>query len=181
MMSMRVLLVESTPGNGAGTAAWLQRNGHETATCFDPPHGLACRGVENHDDCPLSRHADLAVLVSDLDSGTRTLTEMGAVCALRHRVRLVELVEPDDAELDAELDAIIGNAADDALGYEWAVEAALSEDTTVQVTRSSDRVHVQLGLAPGTPRERVPMIVDRANRAVRAYDPFVKVIDVAVM
>jgi len=177
MTSMRVLLVESTPGNGAGTAAWLQRNGHETATCFDPPYGLACRGVENHDDCPLSRHADLAVLVRDLDSGTRTLTEMGAVCALRHRVHLVELIEPDDAELDA----IVGNTADDLLGYEWAVEAALSEDTTVQVTRSSDRVHVHLGLAPGTPRDRVPMIVDRANRAVRAYDPFVKVIDVAVV
>ena len=47
MVAMRVLLVESTPGHGAEVARWLHEAGHETATCFEPPIGLACRGVHD--------------------------------------------------------------------------------------------------------------------------------------
>jgi hypothetical protein len=172
---MRVLLVESTPGNGAAVAAWLATSGHETATCFDPPHDLICRGTERIEDCPLHRHADLAVLVRDLDSGARMLTEMGAVCALRHRVPLVELIEPDETAIATVLDGVCGVPP----GYEQVVRDAVPEARAVTITRGPGRVHARLHLAEDV-GDRLPMVVDRANRALRGYDPFVKVIDVAV-
>jgi hypothetical protein len=192
---MRVLLVESTPGNAEAVRAWLEESGHETATCFEPtaalagPGGLGCRGVDHPEDCPLDRPTDLAVLVRDFDGGARSLTEMGAVCALRHRVHLVELTEPDPHDLDATMLAVVSEAHTDAPGgaYAEVVRAALAEldtlggaDVGVRVTRSPDRVHVMLDVPTAVDDRVLPMTVDRASRAVRGHDPFVKVIDVGV-
>lgn len=187
---MRVLLVESTPGNATAVKRWLAEAGHETTTCFESPVTFGCKGVERHEDCPLERATDLAVLVRDLDGGNHSLTEMGAVCAMRHRVPVVEVVEPGQNDLDSTLLAALAEAESAAAsrGYVDAVRASLAEATTladpdrigITVTRSTDRVQATVDLPGDVVEHQVPMVVDCVSRALRRYDQYAKVIDVGV-
>jgi hypothetical protein len=97
---MRVLLVESTPGNAREVTSWLEGAGHDVARCFDAPTSFGCHAVVRREDCSLARPTDLALLVRDLGDHTHTLTEMGAVCAMRHHVPVVEVTEPHGHGLD---------------------------------------------------------------------------------
>lgn len=190
MVPMRVLLVESTPGNATAVKRWLSDAGHETTTCFEPPVGLGCKGVDHHENCPLASDTDLALLVRDLDGGARSLTEMGAVCALRHRIPVVEITEPSAATLEVALLAALAEAAGGptTIGYVQAIRTALAsvtslvrpEDVGIIVDWSAGRVHAMLELPGDVADRNVPMIVDWASRALRAHDPYVKVIDVGV-
>jgi len=186
---MRVLLVGSTPGNAREIVAWLRSAGHETATCFETPVGFGCRGVTRHDDCPLDAHTDAALLVRDLDGSGHTLTEMGAVCALRHRVPVVELVEPHGNNLDATMLSVLEDVHLRCENREYVIAAleALARvpgvDITnidIAVTREAGRVHAMVVVPAGMDDKQIPMVVDWVGRALRDHDRYAKVIDVGV-
>jgi hypothetical protein len=114
---------------------------------------------------------------------------MGAVCALRRRVPVVEITEPSLAELDIVMLAALAEATSDGTAsYVAAVRAALGrlpslpapDMVGVHVTRTSARVHVMLDIPVGVADQAVPMVVDWASRAVRDHDQYVPVIDIGV-
>lgn len=187
---MRVLLVESTPGNAHEVHSWLSNAGHEVAHCFDTPVTFGCRGATQHDDCPLESHTDMAVLVRDLAGHTHTLTEMGAVCAMRHRVPVVEVTEPHRRELDVTMLGVLAAVQyrTEHNDYERAVRDVLSrltgpanaERVQVVVTLQPDRVHAMLHVPQDLDAAVVSTMVDHAGRALRQHDPYVRVIDVGV-
>lgn len=184
---MRVLLVESTPGNAREVADWLRSAGHETATCFEAPVGFGCRGVANHDDCPLGAHTDAALLVRDFAGRDHTLTEMGAVCALRHRVPVVELMEPNGTDLDTTMLSVLEDVRLQSTNRDYVIAAleALARipnlDITrlnITVTRDENRVHAMVEIPADVDDKQVPLIVDWVGRALRDHDRYAKVIDV---
>jgi len=187
---MRVLLVESTPGSAREVAAWLNEAGHESSSCFDTPVTFGCRGVATHDDCPLEQPTDVAILVRDLDHGGHTLTEMGAVCAMRHRVPVVEIVEPATNELDSIMLAALEGAQHHTahLDYVLAVREQLHHvpdigdpsRINISITRAGGRVHAMLRLPDNITEKQLPLVVDWVGRALRQHDPYARIIDVGV-
>ncbi|MEY4372766.1 MAG: hypothetical protein RL219_1535 [Actinomycetota bacterium] len=187
---MRVLLVESTPGNAHEVNSWLTDAGHEVVRCFDTPVTFGCRGTVAHNDCPLESRADMALLVRDLAGHAHTLTEMGAVCAMRHRIPVVEVTEPHSRDLDATMLGALAAVQyrTEHADYEHAVRDALgrlpglahAERVQVVVTLQPDRVHAMLHVPDDLDGALVSTMVDHAGRALRAHDPHVRVIDVGV-
>lgn len=187
---MRVLLVESTPGNAVEVREWLESEGHAALTCFESPVTFGCRGVGRHEDCPLEGTVDVAMLVRDLDGHGHTLTEMGAVCAMRHRVPVVEITEPHHNHLDATMRTALAGSADPTLvdGYERAARAGLHdapgvadlEVSGIDVVHEGLHVRATLHVGAGVDDARLPMLVDRVGRALRRHDPYASVIDVGV-
>lgn len=185
---MRILLVESTPGNASQFQQWLDDNGHETIRCFTDSNQHTCRGVHDPDACPFEHRVDAALVVRDLDE-RRTLSEMGSVCAQRHRAPVVEVYECNDPATT--MPTALGPhllTAEDA-GYEEAIRRALFaaeavsldqlERMTIVVRRSPGRVEAVVcvpSLEPGA----VGMLADRVGRALRRHDPFVSSIDVSI-
>ena len=98
---MKLLLIESTPGNAAAIESDLVAEGHEVVTCTDDLGG-PCSGAIHHHDCPMEQHIDMAIVTREAGS-PRTLAEMGSVCATRHRVPLVEV---DPAEVADDLPSV---------------------------------------------------------------------------
>lgn len=176
---MRLLLIESTPGNAREIGAHLTADGHEVVSCADE-HGGPCRGATHHIACPMEQHIDLTIVAREAGS-TRTLAEMGSVCATRHRVPLME-VDPlqDGLPSVAVAQAVAGRAV--AAGYATAVRHELGHlPALVEVQRTPDRIHVsvQVPASQHTP-QALSAVADRARKAVREYDPFVQGIDVSV-
>ena len=178
---MKVLLLEAQPAIESTVARSLLDAGHELVRCYDELDGGPCRAVRHDADCPLSSRVGVAVVARE--SGTPDLLyEMGAVCAERRRVPVVR-VDPNTSDDVVEL-AIAGAAAGlDRLEarYAAAVRTALGADVlAVEASRAPDGVTVSL-LAPMDIdwRQRT-MLADRARRAIRAFDSFVVLIDIAV-
>lgn len=179
---MKLLLIESTPGNATGIGADLTADGHEVVTCADE-HGGPCRGISQHAECPMESHIDLTIVAREHGSA-RTLAEMGSVCAARHRVPMVEV---DPAQVDDEFPSVTvaGALAKRAIeaGYATAIRHELVHlPALVEVERSPGRIHVtvQIPTSEGTP-QKLSSIADRASRAVRSHDPYVNAIDVSVV
>jgi len=180
---MKLLLIESTPGNAQEIGAHLLADGHEIITCADD-HGGPCRGVNHHAACPMESHIDLTIVARE-PGATHTLAEMGSVCATRHRVPLVEV---DPSQADDEMPSVtvakaVAKRAVEA-GYATAVRNELSHVAAlVDVDRMENRVHVtvQVPAAQGSTPQQISAIADRARHAVRTHDPYVAAIDVAVV
>ena len=51
---LKLLLIESAPGNATDIGAHLMADGHEVVTCADE-HGGPCRGTAQQSACPLER------------------------------------------------------------------------------------------------------------------------------
>jgi hypothetical protein len=179
---MKLLLIESIPGNAAAIESGLVADGHEVLMCTDE-HGGPCRGIEHHRDCPMEQHIDMAIVTREPGS-TRTLAEMGSVCATRHHVPLVE-VDPDDVIDDLPSVAVasaLGTRRVEA-GFAAAIRLELGHIAAlVDVRREPNLIHVnvQVPASQATP-SRLSAIADRARHAVREHDPYVKGIDVAVV
>ena len=176
---MRLLLIESTPGNAREIGSHLVTDGHEVVHCADE-HG-PCRGSTHHMECPAEQHLDLAIVARDPDA-VRTLAEMGSVCATRHRVPLMEL-DPTQEGLPsvAVAQAIALRAV--LAGYATAIRHELAHlPALVEVRRTPDLIHatVHVPESLNTP-QALSAVADRARKAVREYDPYVKVIDVSVV
>jgi hypothetical protein len=179
---MKLLLIESTPGNATAIESELVADGHEVLTCNDE-HGGPCRGVDHHANCPMEQHIDMAIVTRTPGAG-HTLAEMGSVCATRHRVPLVE-VDPADVADDMPSVAVASALASRRVeaGFAAAIRQELGHVAAiVDVTREVDRIHitVQVPASEGAPT-RLSHIADRTRHAVREHDQFVRGIDVAVV
>jgi hypothetical protein len=182
MCTMKLLLIESTPGNATAIESDLVAEGHEVLTCNDD-HGGPCRGVDHHADCPMEQHIDMAIVTRSPGS-THTLAEMGSVCAARHRVPLVE-VDPADVADDMPSVTVANALASRRVeaGFAAAIRQELGHVAAiVDVRREIDRIHVtvQVPASEGTPA-KLSNVADRARHAVREHDQFVRVVDVAVV
>ena len=179
---MKLLLIESAPGNAAVIEQELLANGHEVVSCTDDQGG-PCRGAADHHECPLEQHVDLAIVAREPDA-PRLLGEMGAVCAGRHRVPVIE-VDPENPAEDLP-DLTVANALAARkveAGYAQAVRNELGRvPALVDVRREPNRIvaNVQVPASEGTPA-RLSAVADRARKAVREHDPYVGNIDVNVV
>lgn len=178
---MKLLLIESTPGNASEIGAHLTAEGHDVVACADE-HGGPCRGVTTHADCPLEGHIDLTIVAREAGSA-HTLAEMGSVCASRHRVPMVEV---DPSNVIDDLPSVTVATAVAKRGVEAGFAAAIRHElghlpALVEVSRSAGRIHatVQVPASQGS-TEKISAVADRARHAVRSHDPFVKNIDVSV-
>lgn len=179
---MKLLLIESTPGNAAAIKSELMAEGHEVLTC-DDDHGALCRGMEHPAECPMEQHIDMAI-VTRAPGSAHTLSEMGSVCAARHRVPLVEVDPADVADVLPSVTAATALASRRVeAGFAAAIRQELGHVAAiVDVSREIDRIHVtvQVPASEGTPT-KLSNVADRARHAVREHDQFVRVVDVAVV
>ncbi|HTH06077.1 MAG TPA: hypothetical protein VL916_09410 [Ilumatobacteraceae bacterium] len=179
---MKLLLVESTPGNAAVIARELADNGHELVSCTDE-HGGPCRGLIDPHACPLESHVDLAIVTRSPDS-PRTLAEMGSICARRHRVPTVE-VDPDapaDDLPDLTVTVAVKTRRVEA-AFAQSVRQSMPEvPALVDVHRQPSRIVATVHVPEryDTPTG-LSMVADRARHAIREHDPFVPTIDVNVV
>ena len=176
---MRTLLVESEVGLGTTVRAALEREGHDVVTCTDADGG-PCRSIAAPGECPMEAHTDLAVLVTSR-RGTRSLSEMGAVCAQRRRVPSIQV---DPATVGDDFPSLASRATIAVrlteASYAQAVRKHLPIGAAeVAVVRSPRKVTVHLGgFADDVDAQRKAFLVDKAREAVRLFDPHVAVIDV---
>lgn len=180
---MKLLLIESRPGVATDLRCELEHAGHDVSSCYDADTNSPCRGVHEPSSCPLeSRHVDLAVVARPRGEPD-SLFEMGAVCAERHRSPVIHVdptIPPRDVDTIVRRAAAAGKDRIEA-AYSAVVRAALSSKpvTTVETSREPARVQVTLSVDSSDPHIRA-RLADNARAAVRAFDPFVSVIDVAV-
>jgi hypothetical protein len=177
---MDVLVIESAPGIAATLEHRLVRDGHQVISCNDS-HGGPCRGVESNAACPLLQHIDVAVLARERGAA-RTLNEMGAVCAVRHRVPVVTLHAGDEfgPGPSTEIAAAIARRAVEA-GYVAAVRKQLGHGVDdIAVHREYQRIHVTLTVARDMSALTIRRLVDRVRQAVRAHDAHTSAVDISV-
>ena len=178
---MDVLVIESTPGIAATLEHRLVRDGHEVISCNDS-RGGPCIGVESNAECPLMKHIDVAVLARQRDAA-RSLYEMGAVCALRHRVPLVTLHPGDEFGPGAstEIAAAVARRAVEA-AYVAAIRKHVGhgvDDITVQ--REYQRIHVTITVVRSMSVLTIRRLVDRVRQAVRDHDAHTASVDISVV
>jgi hypothetical protein len=182
---MKLLLIETSPGLALELEDRLTGAGHEVLTCYDE-YGGPCNGITDVHGCPLDAVPDAVILVRPRCADP-TLNEAGIVCAQRHHLPVVRVDSPEaEAELgrpgEIESAAVRANRQVEQ-AYGRIVEAAVSDvDGVVRVERGPRRVAVTVCVqaGPADPVDRHG-IADRARAAVRSYDPYVPVIDVAVV
>lgn len=89
---MRILLIESSDGVGAGAATALGADGHDIVRCHEPgAPSFPCHAVEEPGGCPLTSTptVDCAVVVHGGAPDAVTASEAGVSCALRLGVPVV--------------------------------------------------------------------------------------------
>lgn len=194
---MRVLLVDGDHVEGDVVAGQLNERGHEVVRCFGPSDSHLCRGVALHEECPVdSQSVDVAVLVRS-EGRAPLLREMGAVCAIRHRIPVVEAYAHGAPPFngwatpsgDAVVDAVEAVAADELHGHEMAVEAVLVTVPAVErlgrlpgvrIERQVGRLLLTLTVPQDLSDADTNSIVTWAVRGLRDYDPYASVVDVAI-
>lgn len=181
---MRILLVATRPEDATAVESTLLDEGHTVTTCFDG-NGGPCRGTKHAEHCPLEASVDLAVIARgpEVQPG---LLEMGAICAVHHRVGVVE-IDPSSPPVESLYDLADAAEASVCADYEASVreliQRALPVDVVpmIDVTRRDLDVHVSILVNRRLDALTVSSIADRARAGVRRHDRFAKVIDVAVV
>lgn len=178
---MEVLVIESSPGIADTLQHRLVRDGHTPVTCNDK-HGGPCKGVGSHAQCPLMNHIDLAVLARQRGA-ERSLNEMGAICASRHRVPMVTLYPGDEfgPGVSTEIAAAVARRAVEA-EYVAVVRRQLRHDVDdITVERDYQRVHVTISVAGSLSALAIHRLSDRVRQAVRDHDFHTLAIDISVV
>lgn len=178
---MEVLLIESSPGIADTLQHRLVRDGHAAITCNDA-HGGPCKGVESPEKCPLTNHIDLAI-VARQRGAARSLNEMGAVCAARHRVPIMTLYPGDEfgPGVGTEIAAAVARRAVEA-EYAAVVRRRLRHEVDdIKVERDYQRLHVTIGVPGSMSALAMQRLSDRVRQAVRDYDCHTPVIDISVV
>lgn len=194
---MRVLLVDGDHAEGDVVAGELREGGHEVVRCFGPDDTQLCRGVALRQECPVDSGAvEVAVLVRSGDDAP-LLREMGAVCALRHRLPVVEAHDRAEAPFsgwvtptgDDIATAVEVAATGQLAGHVAAVEAVLVDVPAVvrhgaipavAVSRQAGRLLLTLTVPAVMSEADRTSITTWAVRALRDYDPYEPVCDVVV-
>lgn len=192
---MRILLVDGDRSEGAVLAGQLGERGHDVVRCFPPEGHSVCVGAADPAQCPVeSLGCDVALVVRDpgTDPGLR---EMGAVCAIRRHIPLVEAC-PDGDSPFAEWSTPTGTAVVEAVedfdsgvrpGLVAAVEERLASlpavirlgrMPTVAIRRQGTRLLMSLTLPPDASRADEETIITWAVRALRELDPHALTADV---
>lgn len=194
---MRVLLVDGDHVEGDVVAGQLTERGHEVVRCFGPDDTHLCRGVALHEECPVdNRSVDVAVLVRE-QGREPLLREMGAVCAIRHRIPVVEAYSHGEPPFDGwatptgsgVVEAVEEVAADELRGHESAVETVLVTVPAVvrlghlpgvRVERQVGRLLLTITVPSDMSGDDTNSVVTWGVRALRDYDPYASVIDVVI-
>lgn len=194
---MRILLVDGDRSEAAVLAGQLGDRGHEVVRCF-PDHGHSlCVGVDHPEQCPVeSLGCDVALVVRD---GTTepALREMGAICAVRRHIPLVEACPDADSPFTSWSTptgtAVVEAVEDFDSGFRprlvAAVEAKLADVPsvrrlgrmpTVAVRRVGTVLQMSITLPAEATRVEEESIVTWAVRALREADPHSSTADVTI-
>jgi hypothetical protein len=193
---MRVLLVESTEGAGDDVRKRLIAEGHEVVECFEAEQHL-CVGVDHAERCPFRQGVDAAVAVRIPGDAAPNLHEMGAVCAINHRVPLVEVPGLDTSPFaghavatSGDIIGAIESVVNEAPGHAEAATAAMRALPTLAdydpaevfatAKRQGDRLMITLHLPAGLAPNHAAQATTWAARAVRDHDDFARIIDFSV-
>lgn len=194
---MKILMIDSDRAEGAVLADEFRTRGHDVVRCFPNDTDGICVGVHDQTSCPVdSLGCDVALVVRD-DDGPVRFHEMGAVCAVRRHIPLVEAYGHGDGpfaewatptgtavveaveEFDAGLRPRLVEAVEKAL-LDLPVVARLGRLPTVAVRATGDRLTMSIGMPNGVTSADEDAIVTWAVRAVRATDPHSSTADVVV-
>jgi len=179
---MRILLVADDTDDSVAVQSALSAQGHVVASCNDE-FGGPCRGLDHLQDCPLESPVDLAVIARSGNTH-RSIAEMGAVCAARHRVGVIEI---DPMQMDDDPIEELAATAERAVchEYERQVIRELGDGIYVTVHRRQGTVMVTLTVdeahGSGLTTQAVSALADRARDATRRHDRFARSIDVSVI
>lgn len=194
---MKILLVDSDRCEGAVLADEFQHRGHVVVRCFPEAESSVCVGAREPERCPVdSLGCDVAVLVREPSSSPQ-LSEMGAVCAIRRHIPVVEAYGQSSSpfsgwatptgtavveaveEFDAGLRPRLVQAVEEALRT-LPVVARLGRVPQVAVRGHDGRVSLTIELPDEVSPVEEDAIVTWAVRAIREQDPFSATTDVMV-
>ncbi|MFM7756408.1 MAG: hypothetical protein ACKO84_06590 [Actinomycetota bacterium] len=192
---MRILLVDGDRSEGAVLAGQLGERGHDVVRCLPLEGNSVCVGAFDPTLCPVeSLGCDVALVVREA-AAIPGLREMGAVCAIRRHIPLVE-VRPDGDSPYGRWSTPTGTAVVEAVedfdsgarpGLVAAVEERLASlpavirlgrMPTVAIRRQGTRLLMSLTLPPDATRADEESIVTLAVRALRELDPHALTADV---
>ncbi len=194
---MRILLVDGDRSEAAVLEGQLCERGHEVVRCFDEPGHSVCVGVEHPENCPVeSLVCDVALVVRD-EASVPTLREMGAICAVRRHIPVVEACQSEKSPF-ASWSTPAGTAVVEAVedfdsgfrpGLVSAVERKLADVPaverlgrmpTVAVRRFGTMVHMSINIPAEASKVDEESIVTWAVRALREADPHTPCADVTI-
>lgn len=192
---MRILLVDGDRIEGAVLAGQLSERGHHVVRCFPPEGDSVCVGASDPTLCPVeSLGCDVALVVRE-PSSVPGLREMGAVCAIRRHIPLVE-ARPDGDSPYGRWSTPTGTAVVEAVedldsgarpGLVAAVEECLASLPavirlghlpTVAIRRQGTRLLMSVTLPPEATRADEESVITWAVRRLRELDPHALTADV---
>ena len=181
---MRILVVDADAGKSAKVVDTLGARGHEVVTCF-PNDDRMCVGARDSSQCPVeSLGCDVTVVFRD-PAAAPQLREMGAICASRRHVPLIDSASTggdivsavegfDTGSRPRLVDLVERRLAD------LPVVVRLGRVPTVSVRHVGDGLTMTIDLPPGISRDEEDSIVTWAARALRENDPYSLTADVVV-
>jgi hypothetical protein len=178
---MDVLVIESSPGMASALQHRLRRDGHDVISCTGS-RGGPCRGVETNESCPMEQHVDVAILARD-PGAERSIDEMAAVCASRHRVPLLTLCPDDEFEPGRSTEVAVAVARREVEAhYAAVIRRHLRHGVDdIVVQRDDQRVQVTITVDRSMSAQTIFRVADRARQAVREYDALTPAVDVSIV
>ena len=194
---MRILLVDGDRSEASVLAGQLGERGHEVVRCFPDGDGSLCVGVDHPESCPVeSLGCDVALVVREA-SARPALREMGAICAVRRHIPLIEACANSDSPFSGWSTptgtAIVEAVEDFDSGFRPSLVAAvesklaglpaverLGRVPTVAVRRKDSALQLSITLPAEASRTDEESIVTWAVRALREADPHSLSADVTI-
>ena len=170
---MRILLVDGDQSEGVVLAGQLGERGHDVVRCFPPEGHTLCVGASDASKCPVeSLGCDVALIVRDAETEPG-LREMGAVCAIRRHIPVIEACAESKSSFAA-WSTPAGTAV---------IEAVEDFDTGARpglVSAIEARLLLNITLPPGATQAEEESIITWAVRCLREKDPHSSTADVLV-
>lgn len=194
---MRILLVDGDRSEASVLAGQFGERGHEVVRCFPDAESSLCVGVEHPESCPVeSLGCDVALVVREPSQGP-ALREMGAICAVRRHIPLVEARpnpnSPFSGWSTSSGTAVVEAVEDFDSGFRPSLVAAvesklagvpaverLGKIPTVAVRRKGATLQLSITLPSEASRVDEESIVTWAVRALREADPYTSSADVTI-
>lgn len=194
---MRILLVDGDQSEGVVLAGQLGERGHDVVRCFPPEGHSLCVGARDSSKCPVeSLGCDVALVVRDAETEPG-LREMGAICAIRRHIPVIEACAESKSPY-ADWSTPAGTAVIEAVeefdtgarpGLVTAIESRLAtlpavirlgKMPTIAVRYQGTRLMMNITLPPGTTPAEEESIITWAVRSLREEDPHALTADVSV-